>query len=210
MTTRGALSVQMAKQFLRREMRERRAAIPAAHAASAAEAACAAALTLPQLGRAKTVAMYLALRDELDASPLQRALAERGVTVVLPRVKPGPRELLHFHRVDGDCALVAGPMGLLEPSSDAPEVPLAAIDVFIVPGLAFDERGARIGYGRGHFDATLAAAAGALRVAYAFELQIVPAVPESAGDERVDVIVTETGVRWTGARSPEAPWRVRS
>jgi 5-formyltetrahydrofolate cyclo-ligase len=154
--------------------------------------------------------MNLALRDELDASPLQRALAERGVTVVLPRVKPGPRELLHFHRVDGDCALVAGPMGLLEPSSDAPEVPLTAIDVFIVPGLAFDERGARIGYGRGHFDATLAAAAGALRVAYAFELQIVPAVPESAGDERVDVIVTEAGVRWTGARSPEAPWRVRS
>jgi 5-formyltetrahydrofolate cyclo-ligase len=199
----------MAKQFLRREMRERRAAIPAALAASAAEAACAAALTLPQLTKVKTVAMYLALRDELDASPLQRALTERGITVVLPRVVPGPRELLHFHRIDGDCVLVSGPMGLLEPPSDAPEVPLSAIDLFIVPGLAFDSRGARIGYGRGHFDATLAAAAGALRVAYAYEIQIVPAVPESAGDERVDVIVTEAGARATMARAPEAPWRVR-
>ncbi len=136
-------------------------------------------------------------------------MVARGITVVLPRVVPGPREPLHFHRTDGDDALVNGPMGLLEPPSDAPEVPLSLIDLFIVPGLAFDARGARIGYGRGHFDATLAAASGALRVAYAFELQIVPAVPESAGDERVDVIVTEAGARETSARPPEAPWRVR-
>jgi 5-formyltetrahydrofolate cyclo-ligase len=209
MTTRGALSIQMAKQDLRREMREKRAAIPAAEAARARVAACEAALSLPVWDRVRTCAMYLALRDELDAGPLQRELTTRGITVVFPRVVPGPRELLHFHRIDGDCTLVAGPLGLLEPPSDAPEVPLSAIDLFIVPGLAFDARGARIGYGRGHFDATLAAAAGALRVAYAYEIQIVPAVPESAGDERVDVIVTEAGARATKARAPEAPWRVR-
>jgi 5-formyltetrahydrofolate cyclo-ligase len=210
MTTRGALSTQMAKQDLRREMRERRAAISSDEAARAALAAADVALTLPAWAQVKTAALYLAIRDELDVRPLERALTARGITVVLPRVKPGPRELLHFHRIDdGPDALVRGPMGLLEPAADAPEVALNAIDLFIVPGLAFDERGARLGWGRGHFDATLAAASGALRVAYAFELQIVPAVPESAGDERVDAIVTEKGVRLTGARPPEAPWRVR-
>ncbi len=212
-TIRGDLSIHMAKQDLRREMRERRAAIPPADADRAAFAACSAALMLPVWERVRTAALYLAIRDELDAGPLERALRHRGISVVLPRVVPGPRELLHFHRIEGlsnGDALMTGPMGLLEPRSDTPEVPLSSIDLFVLPGLAFDPRGARLGWGRGHYDATLAAAAGALRVAYAFEVQIVPAVPESAGDERVDVLVTEAGARETGARPPEAPWRVRS
>ncbi len=209
MMTSGALAIQTAKQDLRREMRERRTAVPADLAACAAEAACAVALALPVWSRVRVAALYRAVRNELDARPLERALAERGVTVVLPRVGAGPGELLHFHRVDAEAALVPGSLGLIEPLADAPEVPVSAIDLFIVPGLAFDARGARLGWGRGHFDATLAAAAGALRVAYAYELQLVPAVPESSGDERVDVIVTESGARDTNARPPEAPWRVR-
>jgi 5-formyltetrahydrofolate cyclo-ligase len=210
-TTRGALPIQMAKQDLRRDMRERRAAISPDEADRAAAAACTHALALPVWERARTVALYLAVRDELDAGPLERALTERGLTVVLPRVVAGPGELLHFHRIEnGLQSLVSGPMGLLEPPADAPEAPLSTIDVFVVPALAFDPRGGRLGWGRGHFDATLAAAPGALRLGYAFELQIVPAVPESAGDERVDVIVTEQGARATGARPPEAPWRVRT
>jgi 5-formyltetrahydrofolate cyclo-ligase len=212
MTTRGALSVQMAKQDLRREMRERRATISPAAAADAAEDAARVALALPVWERVRTAALYVAIRDELDVAPLERGLTARGITLVIPRVHPDRRALLHFHRLDaldGPDAYVIGPMGLREPPSDAPEVPLSTIDLFVVPGLAFDPRGARLGYGRGHFDATLAAAAGALRIAYAYQIQIVPAVPESAGDERVDVIVTEAGARETYARPPEAPWRVR-
>ena len=211
-TTTGAQAIRMAKQDLRREMRERRSALPDADAVRAAATTAQHALSLPIWDRVRTVAMYRAIRKELDAAPLEQALVARGITVVLPRVIAGHGELLHFHRTDGEAAdaqLVSGPMGLLEPPSDAPAVPLSTIDVFILPGLAFDTRGARLGWGRGHFDATLAAAPGALRVGYAFELQIVPAVPESAGDERVDVLVTEMGVRQTNARSPEAPWRVR-
>src|SRR5262245_35295095 len=155
MTTRGALSIQMAKQDLRREMRERRAAILPAEARDAASAACANALALPVWARVRTAALYLAVRDELDAGPLERDLAARGITVVLPRVVAGHGERLHFHRMDGDAELVPGPLGIMEPPSDAPEVPLSAIDLFIVPGLAFDARGARMGYGRGHFDTTL-------------------------------------------------------
>jgi 5-formyltetrahydrofolate cyclo-ligase len=207
-TTTGVQPIRMAKQDLRREMRHRRSTLPPADAARAADEAARHALTLPVWDRVRVVASYVAIRRELDVAPLERALAARGITVVLPRVVSGHGERLHFHRADAS-TLVAGPMGLREPSSDAPEVSLDTIDVFILPGLAFDARGARLGWGRGHFDATLAAAPGALRVAYAYEIQIVPAVPESAGDERVDAIVTETGARETGARPHEAPWRVR-
>jgi 5-formyltetrahydrofolate cyclo-ligase len=84
-------------------------------------------------------------------------------------------------------------------------VPLAEIDLYILPGLAFDARGARLGWGRGHFDATLAATPRALRLAWAYEFQVVAAVPEGPGDERVDVIVTETSVHLTGARPLPLP-----
>ncbi len=81
MTTRGALPTQMAKQFLRREMRERRAAISPVAAEQAAHAAADAALALPVWERVRTAALYRALRDELDAAPLDgRARHHRGLT----------------------------------------------------------------------------------------------------------------------------------
>jgi 5-formyltetrahydrofolate cyclo-ligase len=90
--------------------------------------------------------------------------------------------------------------GLLEPAADSPEALPQRIDVFVVPGLGFDARGARLGYGKGFYDSALAAAPRALRIGVAFDCQIVHEIPEHAGDQRVDVIVTETGARWTGAR----------
>jgi 5-formyltetrahydrofolate cyclo-ligase len=104
----------------------------------------------------------------------------------------------------------AGPLGLSEPAADAPTVPLDEIDVFILPGLAFSFQGARLGWGRGHFDATLARVPRAVRLAWAYEFQLVPDVPETPADERVDVIVTDAAVRETHGRPVPGLWRPAS
>ena len=106
----------------------------------------------------------------------------------------------HVYKAAKPDGLTIGSMGLSEPPADAPVVPLADIDCFVLPGLAFDARGARLGWGRGHFDATLEAAPHALRLAWAYDFQVVASVPEAPGDQRVDLIVTDTSVHLTGAR----------
>jgi 5-formyltetrahydrofolate cyclo-ligase len=195
------------KAALRRALGAARQALPKAEAEAAAQAACAHLLGLPELGTARIVGLYRAIRGEIDPAAAERSLAARGAVIALPRVAtPGPRGRLDFHGT-AHGAPVPGALGVPEPRPDAPEIPAALIDVLVIPGLGFDARGARLGWGRGHFDATLALAPRALRVGFAFALQLVPRVPESPGDERMDVIVTERGAWPTGAR-PHAPWRI--
>jgi 5-formyltetrahydrofolate cyclo-ligase len=203
---RAVTMVAEEKRELRVAMRARREALSASDAARASDAACRAALALPGLTSARVVAVYRAIRHELDPLGIERALAAAGVVIALPRVgdaRAGGR--LSFLRADGPT--VASAFGVPEPAPDAPEVALSAIDAFVVPGLAFDARGARLGWGRGHYDVTLAAAPRALRVGFCHQMQLVPVVPESSGDERMDVIVTDAGAFPTGARPRTAAGR---
>lgn len=176
-------------------MRDLRDALPPGAHAGASAAAARHLLSLPEVARADTVALFGSTRGEIDTAPVHAALVARGATVAYPRVVAGtPR--LAFHAVRDLAALRPGErLGVPEPPADAPELRLEDIRVFIVPGLAFDPTGARVGWGRGHYDHTLAAAPRALRVGYAFEFQIVAAVPAGAGDERMDVLCTEAGAR---------------
>jgi 5-formyltetrahydrofolate cyclo-ligase len=109
--------------------------------------------------------------------------------VVYPRVVEGNR-VLAFHEAMRD-ELALARFGLREPQARTAEVALEDISVFFVPGLAFDREGGRIGWGRGHYDATFAARPDALRVGLAFECQIVERVPREAHDTLVNIIITE-------------------
>lgn len=191
--------VARSKRELRQVMRTRRMTIPPDEAALAEAAACQCALGLPFLRGLGTVALYRAIRGELATTALEAALVAAGARVVLPRVDAAAHgTLLTFHAPDA--GLVPGSMGLSEPPADAPVVPLGEIDAFILPGLAFDARGARLGWGRGHFDVTLAAAPRALRLGWAYAFQLIASVPEGTGDQRVDLIITDAGAHLTGAR----------
>jgi 5-formyltetrahydrofolate cyclo-ligase len=184
-----------AKDMLRREMRDRRDALPPAARAEASAAAAEHLLELPEVARAGTVALFGSIRTEIDTAPAHAALQAKGITLAYPRVVPGTARLA-FHAVtDAGEMRRSETLGVPEPSAGAPAVRLEDIRVFIVPGLAFDPFGARVGWGRGHYDQTLAAAPRALRVGYAFDFQIVAAVPAGAGDERMDVLCTESGAR---------------
>lgn len=181
------------KAALRREVRARVAGLQGRPARDAALVERLRGLLPPG-----PILAYEALADEVELRPLVDALGAEG-RLWLPRVEPGG---LAAVPVGPATALRAGPLGLSEPvGAGADPRELAAI---LVPGRAFDASGARLGRGKGHYDRFLGAAPDALRVAVAYEAQVVDAVPVEAHDLPVDVVVTEAAVRWTGAR-PAGP-----
>lgn len=150
-----------------------------------------AALGVFEAGRC--VALYGAEPFEVPTAALHQAAAARGARCVYPRVSPGTR-VLSFHQVERPDALELSPRGLPRPPASAPRIALEEIDLFVVPGVAFTRSGHRLGRGGGYYDATLAAASGAWRVAVAFECQVCAALPSTARDERMDLLVTEAAV----------------
>jgi 5-formyltetrahydrofolate cyclo-ligase len=184
------------KAELRREMIARRAALSESMARTAA--VLVAANALPYLEDARIVAIYAAIpgRGELDPAPLASALAAKGVILVYPRTR-SRGEPLDFHRA-ATGELTPGTFGVPEPIPGAPLVPLDEIDAFVVPLLAVDGRGGRVGWGAGHYDRTLPLAPRALRLGVAFACQRLPSVPIEATDAPLDVVVTEDGALPTG------------
>lgn len=192
------------KRALRARVLAARAALsPEARAAQSA-AACARVLAMPAWADARTVAAYLSIGEEFDTSPLVREILGSGRRLALPRiVDPQSRATRHLvlHEVrDLSAETRPGLWGIREPDpACCPQIPPCAIDLMLVPGLAFDARGGRLGYGAGYYDRLIAqTAAGCVKVAAAFELQYVDEVPMQAHDQRVDWVVTAQAARRAG------------
>jgi 5-formyltetrahydrofolate cyclo-ligase len=186
------------KRALRQVMAERRETMSAVDRRACALAAAGRLLALPQLAvtAGRTVAAYLAIKGEIDPAPALEALGAAGAVVVLPRVSAVPPRL-RFHRPDANLALCAGPFGLLEPDAACAEVPVEAIDVMIVPGLAFDAAGRRLGYGGGYYDQVgiqVRAAGQGVLIGLGYDFQVVDRCPAGAGDIALDLVVTERRV----------------
>jgi 5-formyltetrahydrofolate cyclo-ligase len=173
------------KAALRSVMLDRRAQ---AHAAAVPAEAFVGPL-LGALGEAGPVAAYWPMRSETDPRPALTALHARGVPLALP-VVVGRGMPLAFRAWEPGAAMVPGGFGVQVPADDRPVVPRA----LVVPLLAFDRAGFRLGYGGGFYDRTLAAlrATGpVLAVGLAYAAQEVTHVPRTIDDQRLDRIVTE-------------------
>lgn len=145
---------------------------------------------LDALPKAGAVAGYWPIGDELDIRPLLTALAGRGVTTALPVVVE-PRRPLEFRRWQPGDVLEAGAHGTWHPRADAP---LLVPRVVLVPLLAFDGEGRRLGYGGGYYDRTLQAlrtAGPVVAVGVGYAAQRLDAVPHDANDQPLDIILTE-------------------
>lgn len=139
---------------------------------------------------AAVVAGYWPMRGEIDVRPLLAGLAERGHITALP-VVAAPRRPLVFRRWAPGDPLADGAFGTRHPVDVAPEVRPHCL---LVPLLAFDRRGYRLGYGGGFYDRTIAAlkaAGGVVTVGIAYAGQEVEAVPAEPHDEALDWVVTE-------------------
>ena len=150
-------------------------------------------------------ALYCALAGEVPTDRIRRAYLAAGARLYYPRVA-GRRTLAFLPHREGD-GWETGPYGIIEPSNPAGVEPrLSGWDILVVPGLAFDRRGNRLGHGLGYYDRFLGAVPESVpRVGLAWAGQLVPEVPVDAWDVPVHVLVTEDGVIRVvkGSGSPE-------
>jgi 5-formyltetrahydrofolate cyclo-ligase len=177
------------KAILRRELTARRDALPAAARQQAAETI--AARPFPVAVRpGAIVSGFMPLKSEISPLPLLRKLAEAGASLALP-VVAGKGQPLVMRAWAFGTPLASGVWGIKEPMADAPAVDP---DVLIVPLLAFDRRGHRLGYGAGYYDMTLTGLRGRkpiVAVGIAYAAQEIDTVPITPRDARLDLVLTE-------------------
>lgn len=143
---------------------------------------------------AQTVAFYAATRDEVSTRAIFDAALASGKCCVFPRCISGGR--LEFAVISNWGDLEPGSFGILEPLKGATLVELARIDLMLVPGLAFDGRGGRLGRGGGYYDRTFSTVKELQPVlmGVAHSVQVFDAVPMGDHDRRMHLLALETGI----------------
>lgn len=170
---------------------ERRGLAPSVREAASAQIADH-LLGMAEFARAARVAAYMALSDEVSLGRVIAAVLESGRPLLLPRVD---EQRLVFSPVPDLAALRLGSYGVREPLRGAAETTWDARDLVLVPGVAFDRDGGRLGRGAGFYDRSLPSGPATPRiVGVCFDRQVVEAVPMEPHDRRVDAVVTESGV----------------
>ncbi len=148
-------------------------------------------LQLPEIADAASVMLYGASPEEADPSVLEGALRDLGKRIAYPRVAGG-RDLT-IHWVDSHDVLAEGPYGLLQPVDGTPGAVLADLSVIVVPGVAFDLEGNRLGFGGGYYDTLFAGPEDAPpTIGIAYDEQVFDEVPHEDRDRPVDILVTPT------------------
>lgn len=153
--------------------------------------------SLPEYAAAKTVMFYVDVRSEVRTRHYLATALTHGKTIVVPYCVNGELELFHLQDMN---ELEIGAYKILEPQKDlrevaAKKVDVKSLDLIMVPGVAFDRRGARMGHGFGYYDKLLQhARPDAPFIALAFECQLYPEIPTQAHDVFMDKIITETAV----------------
>lgn len=163
---------------------------------AASRRACELLVDLRALRLAETVVLYHAVDHELDPTPAIEALTARGTRVGLTQVLDGRMVLVHDHDPG---LLVAGPDGSAHPAGGT--IPVDQVGAIVLPGVAFDFNGGRLGRGGGHYNRLLASLPqDTVRIGLAHSLQLVTRVPRSDDDEALDIIVSNWAVHHTNAR----------
>ena len=179
------------KRAFRIRARAVRAMLSAAEVETRSQQIAARLLELPDVRQAQTIFCYVSQGSEVGTHGLIRGWLATGKRVMVPAFD-SRRQLYRpvwLHDFDRD--LAPGQLGILEPRTFAPAGDAA--NIAIVPGVAFDAQGHRLGHGKGYYDEMLHSFVG-LKIALAFDCQILPTVPATDHDVPMDVVVTETTV----------------
>lgn len=183
-----------AKAVLRKRMRGLRQSLSRSAVEERSARIVARLLALPELAAARRVASFDAIADknEVDLRALDVALRARGARVAYPRTDLAA-EAMTFHFLDTLDGLEVAPYGYRQPPADAELA--TELDVVVVPALALDGAGNRLGYGGGFYDGALPSVCPpALRVAVAFDFQLLADLPTMTRDVPMDIVVTDARV----------------
>lgn len=182
------------KVELRHQMRERLAALTMDEVHAASASAERRLERLPVFAHAHSVLAYVSRRHELDTHPIIQRLLQHGRRVYVPHFDEATRQYAVSELRDFHGELAVGKYEILEPRPEAvrrahPNI----VDVFLVPGLAFDRTGNRLGRGKGYFDRLLHEVRG-VKIGLAHDFQLLDEVPADAHDVHMNLIVTETRI----------------
>lgn len=195
MSSSTAMELHSRKQQIREQAHENRRAQKNKDELS--RAICEKFAALPEYQRAKTVLFYLDVRAEVRTRHYLPTALTHGKKIVVPFCVDGLLELFHLENMD---ELEVGMYKILEPKAElrgvaAKRVDVQELDLVMVPGVAFDKTGARMGHGKGYYDKLLEhARTDTPLVALAFECQLFPEIPTQSHDVFMDKIITECAV----------------
>jgi 5-formyltetrahydrofolate cyclo-ligase len=175
----------LSKRELRDQFCTLRERLSSKELAAVSAALCQRLAAWPRLRKAQAILTYLAFRNEPDLGLLFDLLP--AVHWVVPRIE-GEHLVLHAY---DPARLVRHRFGMLEPAADLPVVDPATLDVALVPGVAFDRRGGRLGFGGGYYDRFLLTTP-ALRVGITYDECLADTLPCGEHDQRMDWVVTPT------------------
>lgn len=190
------------KKLLRQEYLTRRRGLSVDAARAQALAAQSALLNAPQWKEARQVAVYMPIRGEMDTALLLEDAWARKVQVLLPRCVPGATGRMDFVPCDSRARLKQGVFGIWEPDPDCAALPwdkdILCPDLVVVPALAFDAQGFRLGYGGGYYDRALGHPCFALTrtVGLNYAACCGAPLPHEAWDYPVQALCTEEGLKW--------------
>lgn len=181
-----------AKETLRREMLEKRDSLSPEIKAKKDAAIRQRIFTLPEFIEAKALLLYASFRSEVDTRKILEGPLPEGKRIMFPKVDKENRRLV-LYEITGLPELFPGFMGIPEPLvTEGRMRGVDAADLVILPGVAFDPGGNRLGYGAGYYDILLSERTKKMPlVALAYEEQIVDCIPAEKHDVRIDMIITD-------------------
>lgn len=177
------------KSVIRRQKKRARDQMLPEQVSRLSEQICAQVTASAEFAQASCIFAYFPLGNEADVRPVVREAWRRGKRVAFPKVFG---EAMAFFEIRDFSQLHPGTFGVMEPEETFPAE--WEDGLMLVPGVAFDRRGSRMGFGRGYYDRYLAAHPGCIRMGIAYELQVADEIPVEQTDIPLDILVTETGV----------------
>jgi 5-formyltetrahydrofolate cyclo-ligase len=187
------VNLQEQKATLRKTVLDSIKGMPAAERAQASAKICARLIQQTAWKNARSVSFFAPLPEETDIWPLISQALALGKDVVLPRYSAATKSYVVCQVADLESDVRSGTFGIREPATGCTEVPLNRLDLILVPGVAFDLSGRRLGKGKGFYDRLLAGVSGK-KCGIAFDEQIVDEVPAGPHDVSLNCILTPT--RW--------------
>ncbi len=177
------------KKEMRQEIKIRLSQLDGVFRDQASQQACARLLRQTVFERSQHILAYAAMAGELNLWPVLERILQAGKTLCLPRYLPGSDSYEAAMIRDLEKDLRPGKMGIREPSPNCPGMDLKRLDLILVPGVAFDRCGRRLGRGKGYYDRILSAVEG-FKCGVCFDQQLVDQVPVESHDELLDCILT--------------------
>jgi len=181
------------KQALRQELRTRYKLLPATDRANASSLLCSRIKELEFWHKAQSVLFYVPLPDEPDIRSLMAEVLNAGKVITLPRFMKEEGQYAAARIGDYDKDVKPGKFDIIEPRTRCALYPLNQLDLVLVPGVAFDVNGYRLGRGKGFYDRLLAQVKG-VKCGIAFDWQVAPQIPAEPHDVRLNCVLTPT--RW--------------